>query len=197
MGEFCPAVERGQTIPTARNYRIETILDNSDKGTLNCNMLSFEAEPNWDTVDEMKNLFPIDNDRITEDQKLNVWRIMAKHSKAVSRGPHDIGHCTKAQLRINTGSAPPSRLPLRRFSPAQEKYISKETQRLLERDVIEPSTSPWSAQVVLASKKDGSYRYCVDFRRLNCVTVKEHYPVPRVEDMIETLAGAKFFQLWT
>ena len=117
-----------------------------------------------------------------------MWRIMAKHSKAVSRGPHDIGHCTKAQLRINTGSEPPSRLPLRRFSLEQEKYISEETQRLLERDVIEPSTSPWSAQVVLASKKDGSYHYCVDFRRLNSVTVKEHYPVPRVEDMIDTLA---------
>ena len=193
VGEFCPAVERGQTIPTARNYRIETILDDSDKGTLNCNMLSFEAEPNWDTVDEMKNLFPIDNDQITEDQKLNVWRIMAKHSKAVSRGPHDISHCTKAQLRINTGSAPPSRLPLRRFSPAQEKYISEETQRLLKRDVMEPSTSPWSAQVILASKKDGSYHYCVDFPRLNCATVKEHYPVPRVEDMIDTLAGVKLF----
>ena len=52
--------------------------------------------------------------------------------------------------------------------------------------MIEPSTSPWSAQVVLASKKDGSYRYCVDFRRLNSVTVKEHYPVPRVEDIIDT-----------
>ena len=59
--------------------------------------------------------------------------------------------------------------------------------------MIEPSTSPWSAQAVLASKKDGSYRYCVDFRRLNSVTVKEHYPVPRVEDMIDTLAGAKCF----
>ena len=118
---------------------------------------------------------------------------MAKHSKAVSRGPHYIGHCTKAQLRINTGSAPPSRLPLRRFSPEQEKYISEETQRLLERDVIEPSISPWSAQVVLASKKDGSYRYCVDFRRLNSVTIKKHYLVPRVEDMIDTCWSEFFF----
>ena len=121
VGEFCPAVESGQIIPLAHNYRVETILHDSDKGTLNCNVLSFEAEPNWDTVDEMKKLFPIDNDQITEDQKLNVWRIMAEHSKAISRGPHNIGHCTKA------GFAPPSRLPLRRFSPAQEKYISEET----------------------------------------------------------------------
>ena len=59
-------------------------------------------------------------------------------------------------------------------------------QRLLERDVIEPSASPWSAQ-------DGSYRYCVDFHKVNSVTVKEHYPILRVEDMIDTLAGTKFF----
>ena len=59
--------------------------------------------------------------------------------------------------------------------------------------MIESSTSPWSAQVVLASKKDGSYRYCVDLRKLNSVTVKEHYLIPRVGDMIDILAGAKFF----
>ena len=156
MGEFCRAVVRVQAIPTVRNFRVEIILDDSDKGTLNCNLISLEAEPSWDTVDEMRKLFPIDNDQITEEQKLNVWRILAKHSQAVSRGPDDIGHCTKARLGINTGSASPSRLPLRRFSPQQEKYISEEMQRLLERDVIEPSTSPWSAQVVPASKKDGS-----------------------------------------
>ena len=193
VGEFCPAVERGQSIPTGRNYRAESTSDDSHIGTMNCNALSVELEPGWAVFDEIRQLFPIDNDQITEDQKLSVWKIMAKHSNAVSRGPHDIGHCAKAQLIINTGTATPARLPLRRFSPQQEEYISKETQRLLERDVIEPSTSPWSAQVVLASKKDGSYRYCVDFYGLNSVTVKEHYPVPRVEDMIDTLAGAKFF----
>ena len=127
VGEFCPAVEGGQAIPTARNYRVESATGDSDVRTVNCNALSVESEPSWDIVDEMRQLFPIDNDQITDDQKLSVWKIMAKHSNAVSRGPHDIGHCTKAQLRINTGTAPPSRLPLRRFSPQQEKYIRKET----------------------------------------------------------------------
>ena len=142
VGEFCPAVERGQAIPTARNYRVESTSDDSHIGTMDCNALSVELEPGWALVDEMRQLFPIDNDQITEDQKLSVWKIMAKHSNEVSRGPHDIGHCAKAQLRINTGTATPARLPLRRFSPQQEEYISKETQRLLERAVIEPSTSP-------------------------------------------------------
>ena len=104
--EFCPGVERGQAIPTARNFRVETTIDDSDKRTLHCNALSVEGEPSRNVVKEMRKLFPIDNDQITEDQKLNVWKIMAKHFKAVSSGPHDIGHWTKAQLRINTGSPP-------------------------------------------------------------------------------------------
>ena len=193
VGEFCPAVESGQAILTARNYRVESTTDDSNVRTVNCNALLVKLEPSWDIVDEMRQLFSIDNDQITDDQKLSLWKIMAKHSNAVSRGPHDIGLCSKAQLRINTGTTPSSRLPLHRFSPQQEKYIREETQRLFERNVIEPSTSPWSAQVVLAFKKDGSYRYCVDFHKLSSVTVKEHYPIPRVENMIDTLAGAKFF----
>lgn len=95
-------------------------------------------------VDERREVFPTDNNQATEDRKLNMWKIMAKHPNTVSRGPHDIDHCTKAQLRSSTGTAPPLRLPLRCFSPQQEKYIREETKRLLERDVIEPSTSPWS-----------------------------------------------------
>ena len=127
MGEFCPAVESGQAIPTEINYRVETTVDDGDKRPLNRNASSVEAESSWGVVEEMGQLFPIENDQITEDQKLSVWKIMAKHSKAVSRGPQDIGHCNKAQLYINTGSAPHSRLPLRRFSPQQEKFISEET----------------------------------------------------------------------
>ena len=100
---------------------------------------------------------------------------------------------TALRHSFNTGTAPPSRLPLRRFSPQQENYIREETLRILERDVIEPSTSRWSAQVLLAFTNYGSCRYCVDFRKLDSVTVKKHYPIPRVEDMIDTPARAKCF----
>ena len=140
----------------------------------------------------MKQLFPIDNEELTDEQKLKVWEMFARHLRAVSRGPQDIGHCTMSQLRINTGSAPPSRLPLRRYPPEQEAFVCKENQKLLENDIIEPSTSPWSAKVVLTAK-DGSYCYCLDFRRLNSVTAKEHFPIPRVESTVDALAGAKFF----
>ena len=62
-----------------------------------------------------------------------------------------------------------------------------------ELDVIEPSTSPWSSPIVLVSKKDGSTRFCVDYRKLNNITHKDSYPLPRTDDTIEALAEAKWF----
>ena len=63
-GEFCLAIERGQAIPTARNYQIESTSNDSHIGTMNFNALSVELEPVWAVVDEMRQLFPIDNDQI-------------------------------------------------------------------------------------------------------------------------------------
>ena len=61
---------------------------------------------------------------------------------------------------------------------------------MLENDIIEPSTSPWSSPILLATKKDGSIRFCIDYRRLNAVTVNDAYPLPRIDDSFDALSGS-------
>ena len=64
---------------------------------------------------------------------------------------------------------------------------------MLQQGIIEPSSSPWCSPIVLVKKKDGSTRFCVDYRKINDVTQKDSYPLPRIDDTLEALAGAKYF----
>ena len=64
---------------------------------------------------------------------------------------------------------------------------------MLRKDVIQPSTSPWASGIVMVTKKDGSKRFCVDYRKLNDVTTKDAYPLPRIDDSLDQLSGAEWF----
>ena len=64
---------------------------------------------------------------------------------------------------------------------------------MLERGIIRASNSPWSSPIVLAPKKDGDYRFCVDFRRVNSVTKKDTHPMPRIDQILDQLGGARYF----
>merc|ERR1712044_80222 len=69
----------------------------------------------------------------------------------------------------------------------------KEVQKMLKDGVIETSNSPWASPVVLVRKKDNTLRYCIDYRKLNAVTRKDSYPLPRIDDSLDSLGKAKYF----
>jgi len=87
----------------------------------------------------------------------------------------------------------PIRQPTRRLGPEKEREVSRQVQDLLDRDLIEPGHEAWSSPVVLVRKKDGSWRLCIDYRRLNSVTIQDAYPLPRIDESLDVLAGSKFF----
>lgn len=90
------------------------------------------------------------------------------------------------------GAAPISKAPYR-MAPAEMSELKAQLQELLDKGFIRPSASPWGAPVLFVKKKDGSLRLCIDYRELNNVTVKNKYPLPRIDDLFDQLKGASVF----
>ncbi|WVZ74595.1 hypothetical protein U9M48_022759 [Paspalum notatum var. saurae] len=87
----------------------------------------------------------------------------------------------------------PFRLRPYRYNPAQKDEIERQVCELLKNDLIQPSSSPFASPVLLVKKKDGDWRLCVDYRRLNALTVKNKYPLPVIDELLDELAGARWF----
>jgi len=79
------------------------------------------------------------------------------------------------------------------MSASELGELKKQLEELLEKQFIRPSVSPWGALELLVNKKDGSMRLCVDYRQLNKVTIKNRYPLPRIDDLMDQLVGAEVF----
>ncbi|XP_073066007.1 uncharacterized protein [Primulina eburnea] len=95
-------------------------------------------------------------------------------------------------IDLAPGTVPISKAPYR-LAPTEMKELKTQLQDLLDKGFIRPSSSPWGAPVLFAKKKDGSLRLCIDYRELNKVTVKNKYPLPRIDDLFDQLHGATVF----
>ena len=95
-------------------------------------------------------------------------------------------------IEILPGTVPMSRA-LYRMAPMELKELKSQLQELLDKGFIRPSVSPWGAPVLFVKKKDGTLRMCIDYRQINKVTVKNKYPLPRIEDLFDHLKGAGVF----
>ena len=90
------------------------------------------------------------------------------------------------------GTAPIAKRPYR-MAASELAELKKQLEELQRIGFIRPSSSPWGAPVLFVKKKDGSMRLCVDYRALNEVTIKNKYPLPRIDDLFDQLKGAKYF----
>ena len=102
-------------------------------------------------------------------------------------------HTDAVEHDINTGDRSPIRCAPRRMSPQKMKREEECVPEMLTGGQIEASDSPWSSPVVLVTKKDGGTRFCVDYRQLNDATIKDAYPLPRIDDTLDMLAGKQWF----
>ena len=92
-----------------------------------------------------------------------------------------------------TTTGMPIRQLLRRTPVALRDVVNEEVTKMLQRGIVQPSSSPWSSPVVMVGKKDATWRFCIDYRKLNAVTHQDAYPLPSVDETLESLAGSTYF----
>ena len=131
-------------------------------------------------------------DSLTCEQRKDLRKLLGDYKDVFTKVGDPISSTSLVEHEIYT-KGPPIRLPFRRQIPlirAQEQIQVKE---MLRDGVIRPSTSPWASPVVMVKKKDGSMRFCVDFWKVNDATIKDAHPLPRIDDTLESLHGARYF----
>ncbi|GJS00747.1 hypothetical protein Tco_0317255 [Tanacetum coccineum] len=96
------------------------------------------------------------------------------------------------QIDLIPGAASVARAPYR-LTPSEMKELSEQLKELSDKGFIRPSSSPWGAPVLFVKKKDGSFRMCIDYRELNNLTVKNRYPLPRIDDLFDQLQGSSVY----
>ncbi|GFX05700.1 retrovirus-related Pol polyprotein from transposon 412 [Trichonephila clavipes] len=131
----------------------------------------------------------LQNTDLDKKQRCSAGEFIKEFQSQFSKTSDDFGRTRLMKHRIDTGENPPIKQHPRRLPFAKQEEVQKLIKDMKNNDVIEPSSSPWASPVVLVRKKDGSTRFCVDHRWVNDVSKKDSYPMPRIDDTLDTLAG--------
>ena len=133
-----------------------------------------------------------------EEQAEKARSLLKEYHDIFSLEKHDMGHTNTAKHKIvlKDRDTPPFKERFCRIPPPQLDEVREHLKLMLDAGVIRPSNSPWCNAVVLVRKKDGSLRFCIDFRKLNSLTVKDSHPLPRICETLESLTGAAHYSMF-
>lgn len=143
--------------------------------------------------DYLKDVWERSSVNLTKEESGKLAQLLTKYQGAFAKSSADIGRTNLVQHEINTGNAAPIRQPPRRLPFGKRQIEKEEIQKMLDRGIIEPSSSAWSSNTVLITKRDGSTRFCCDFRKVNEITYFDSYPLPRISDCLDALSSARWF----
>ena len=118
---------------------------------------------------------------------------LANNHSVFSLDEGERGETSLVTMDIDTGDASPRKQPPGRMPFMVREEVARQLKCMQQDGVIRPSNSPWSSPVVMVKKKDGSHRFCVDYRTLNSITKADTFPLPRIDDLLDQLGGARYF----
>ena len=176
-------------------HKLFSMKSETDDGLSSCSNFperpsSYELESDKPVLPEIEHL----KGKIGEGDFEKLRDLLDRNAEVFSKHKADIGCCNfvEHEIELEEGAVP-HREGARRMTPHKSEACRAEIEMLLEYDMIEPSKSPWACGVVMAKKKGGQLRFCCDFRYLNTVTIKDAYPIPRIDESLSKLGDAKFF----
>ena len=176
-------------------HKLFSMKSETDDGLSSCSNFperpsSYELESDKPVLPEIEHL----KGKIGEGDFKKLRELLNRNADVFSKHKADIGCCNfvEHEIELEEGAVP-HREGARRMTPHKLEACRAEIEMLLEYDMIEPSKSPWACGVVMAKKKGGQLRFCCDFRYLNAVTIKDAYPIPRINESLSKLGDAKLF----
>ena len=168
------------------------------KGQVVGRVSSVSELPEDDSVDEIDNdddnpLSQVTLSELNVPEQSQVFNVLNKYKSVFSRNEYDVGHANVTEHIIRLSDDTPIYQRPRRFPPPIANEIERQCQELHALDIIEPSLSPWNSPIVPIVKKGAGLRLCLDYHKLNYITIPDRHPVPNLADSIFGLFGTKFF----
>ena len=149
-------------------------------------VMSEEQEILWRLVENSGNT-------LDTQQKHHLFNLLLSYADVFALSNDQLGRTKQLKHTINTGDHHPIRQQARRIPSCKRQEVHQLLEDMLAHKVIQPSSNPWASPVVLVKKKDGSTRFCIDYRKLNSIPRKDAYPLPRIDDTLDTHSGAQWF----
>ena len=130
---------------------------------------------------------------LTISQKEKFVEFLVEKHEVFALEEDEKGETNLVQMTVDTGGAPPKKQRPYRLPFAAREEVARQIKKMEDAGVIRPSKSPWASPIVFVRKKDGTHRFCVDYRALNAVTTPDTFPLPRIDDLLDQLGKAKYF----
>ena len=155
------------------------------------NLKHAKGKSQSELIDVAKELgVSLDNSDLNETRKKDFLAFIGANRDVFAKSIKELGLCNKYKFEIETGDSVPVKKRFYRTSPKAKNEINRQVEEMLDKD-IEPCMSPWSSPVVLVPKKTGEYRFATDFRAVDWVTRVMNFPLPRFENVVDTIAASK------
>lgn len=162
-----------------------------EKGTIIGELHDWEELPSHEIQElkfEMPNLNHISNPRL----RSAIENLLYKYKELCTKvKPGEMNFGVKHTIVLSDNV--PIRQPVRKLAHKEEEFLKPHLEELQKDGFIEPSTSPFAAPIIIVPKKSGGFRLCIDYRRLNEKTLKEQYPIPRIDETFDSIAGSVIF----